>query len=86
MPMQYLLLAILSIIIYAEILPTISLIFEYIRTWLAYGIAIIQQKSLSKQEEIQNTQDRLTSPPANQIGFDIINSKEYYEEEDEDYE
>lgn len=52
MPMQYLLLAILSIIVYTEVLPTISILFELIRTWIAAKITIIQQNTVHVQEDI----------------------------------
>lgn len=54
--MNYLLLAVLSIIAYTEVLPTLSLIFEYIRTWLALGITITQQKTVIIQEQTQEAQ------------------------------
>ena len=83
--MQYLLLATLSIIVYTEALPTISILFELVRTWLACKIAIIQQYTVHTQEDIQDTQAR--TEPTNQyrIGFDITRQEEYVNE-DEDYE
>lgn len=83
--MNYLLYAVLVIVVYAEILPTISLMFEYIRTWLGYGINTVQQKAVAKQEAIQEAQERLQPQHSNAIGFEY-QEKTIYEEEDEDYE
>lgn len=83
--MNYLLYAVLVIVVYAEVLPTISLMFEYIRTWLGYGINTVQQKAVSKQEAIQEAQERLQPQHSNAIGFKY-QEKTIYEEEDEDYE
>ena len=69
--MQYLLLAVLSIIVYAEVLPTISIVFELVRTYLAAKIAIIQQNTVQIQEDIQNTQARMEQTNTNVIGFQI---------------
>lgn len=80
--MNYLLLAVLSIIIYAEVLPTISLIFEYIRTWLALGITTTQQKTVIIQEQTQEAQERLQPQSSHAIGFQY--QGEEYEEEDDD--
>lgn len=67
--MQYLLLAILSIIVYAEVLPTISLGFEWIRTWIAAKIAIIQLETAQMQEDLQEAQERLEKQSSHAIGF-----------------
>lgn len=67
--MKYLLLAILSIIVYTEILPTISVLFELIRTWLASKVTIIQQYMVHTQEDIQNTQARMEQNNSIAIGF-----------------
>lgn len=83
--MNYLLYAVLVIVVYAEVLPTISLMFEYIRTWLGYGINTVQQKAVAKQEAIQEPQERLQPQHSNAIGFEY-QEKPIYEEEDEDYE
>lgn len=83
--MNYLLYAVLVIVVYAEVLPTISLMFEYIRTWLGYGINTVQQKAVAKQEAIQETQERLQPQHSNAIGFQYPEER-VYEEEDEDYE
>lgn len=80
--MQYLLLAILTIIIYAEVLPTISILFELIRTWLASKITIIQQSTLHTQEDIQDTQARLESQNSHVIGFQMPEEYEVEYEED----
>ena len=69
--MQYLLLAVLSIIIYAEVLPTISILFELVRTYLAAKIAIIQQDTVYVQEDIQNVQAKMEQTNTNAIGFQI---------------
>lgn len=83
--MQYLLLAVLLIIVYAEVLPTISMLFELIRTWLASHIAIIQQHTVHAQEDIQDTQARMEPTNQHRIGFDITRQEEC-SDEDEDYE
>lgn len=69
--MQYLLLAILSIIVYAEVLPTLSIFFELIRTYLVAKIAIIQQNTVYVQEDIQNVQAKMEQTNTNAIGFQI---------------
>ena len=69
--MEYLLLAVLSIIVYAEVLPTISIIFEPVRTYLAAKIAIIQQNTVYVQEDIQNIQTKMEQTNTNAIGFQI---------------
>ena len=83
--MKYLLLALLSIIVYTEFLPTLSIFFELIRTWIASKIAIIQQYTVHTQEDIQDTQARMEPTNQNRIGFDITRQEEYTNE-DEDYE
>lgn len=80
--MEYLLLAILSIIVYAEILPTLSMLFELIRTWLASKITVIQQYTVHTQEDIQDTQARMESTNSVAIGFHTPPEIEV-EEEDE---
>lgn len=80
--MQYLLLVILSIIVYAEVLPTISILFELIRTWFAAKITIIQQNTVHIQEDIQDTQARLEPQHSRAIGFQVEDEEEeYYEDE-----
>lgn len=69
--MEYLLLAVLSIIVYAEVLPTLSIFFELIRTYLAAKIAIIQQGMVYVQEDIQNVQAKMEQTNTNAIGFQI---------------
>lgn len=83
--MEYLLLAVLIIIVYAEVLPTISMIFELIRTWLAAKITIIQQHTVHAQEDIQDTQARMEPTNSVAIGFHAPQEIEI-EEEEEDYE
>lgn len=82
--MEYLLLVVLSIIVYAEVLPTISIVFELIRTWFAFKIAVIQQYTLHAQEDIQDTQSRMESTNSVAIGFHA--PPDTVEIEDEDYE
>lgn len=81
--MQYLLLAILSIIVYAEVLPTISVLFELIRTWFVAKITIIQQNTAHVQEDIQEAQARMESQQTHVIGFQIPPDDE---EMEKDYE
>lgn len=80
--MEYLLLAVLIIIIYAEVLPTISMVFELTRTWLASKITIIQQHTVHVQEDIQDTQTRMEPTNSVAIGFHAspeIEKEEEYE-------
>lgn len=80
--LEYLLLAVLVIIVYAEVLPTISMLFELIRTWLASKITVIQQYTVHTQEDIQDTQARMESTNSVAIGFHTPQEIEV-EEEDE---
>ena len=82
--MEYLLLAILSIIVYAEVLPTLSMFFELMRTWLAAKITIIQQNTVHIQEDIQDTQARMEPNNSVAIGFHV--PPDPIEMEGEDYE
>lgn len=82
--MNYLLLAVLSIIIYAEVLPTISLGFEWLRTWLTSKIAILQLNTAQIQEDIQEAQECLEKQSTHAIGFAV--PTEMIDEEDEYYE
>lgn len=80
--MSYLLLAVLSIIVYAEVLPTLSIMFEYVRTLFASKITIIQQNTVHAQEDIQETQARIEPQHSTVIGFqapDIYEVDEYDE-------
>lgn len=80
--MNYLLLAVLSIIIYAEVLPTISLGFEWLRTWLTSKIAILQLNTAQIQEDIQEAQARMEPQQTQAIGFQVnINKEEENENE-----
>ena len=78
--MEYLLLAVLSIIVYAEILPTISTFFELIRTAVISKIATIQQSTVHIQEDIQQTQERLQPQETHIIGFQAPIEEGEYEE------
>ena len=69
--MQYLLLVVLSIVVYTEVLPTISILFELVRTYLTAKIAIIQQNTVYVQEDIQNVQSKMEQTNTNAIGFQI---------------
>lgn len=69
--MDYLLLAVLVIIVYAEVLPTISILFELVRTYLTAKITIIQQNMVYVQEDIQNVQSKMEQTNTNAIGFQI---------------
>lgn len=81
--MGYLLLAVLSIIVYVEVLPTISIVFELMRTWLASKITIIQQHTVHVQEDIQDTQSRMEPTNSVAIGF---HAPPEIEIEEDDYE
>ena len=67
--MKYLLLIIISIIIYTEVLPTLSVLFEFIRTWLVAKITIIQQYTLKMQDDIQDIQEKIKKTNNIAIGF-----------------
>lgn len=78
--MEYLLLAVLSIIIYAEVLPTISTFFELIRTAILSKITTIQQSMVHIQEDIQQTQERLQPQETHVIGFQAPIEEGEYDE------
>lgn len=82
--MEYLLLAVLVIIVYAEVLPTISMAFELIRTWFADKITIIQQHTIHIREDIQDAQDRME--PTNSVAIGFHTPPDPVEMEGEDYE
>lgn len=84
--MSYLLLAVLTIIIYTEVLPTISVLFELIRTFFAAKIAIIQQNTVHTQEDIQNTQARMETTHSVAIGFHAPQELDTIEDDEEYYE
>lgn len=69
--MDYLLLAVLVIIVYAEVLPTISILFELVRNYLTAKITIIQQNMVYVQEDIQNVQSKMEQTNTHAIGFQI---------------
>lgn len=81
--MNYLVLVFLSIIVYMEILPTVSIFFELIRTWLASKIAVIQQITVQIQEEIQEMQNQMEPNNSVAIGFHTPSQTEV---EEQDYE
>ena len=81
--MKYLLLAFVIIVVYAEIIPTLSILFDLIRTYLASKIAIIQQYTLHTQEDIQNTQARMEQNNSVAIGFHAPQPPLEMEEDDE---
>lgn len=78
--MEYLLLTVFAIIVYAEVLPTISMVFELTRTWLASKITIIQQHTVHAQEDIHDTQARMESTNSVAIGFHASPETEKEEE------
>ena len=80
--MEYLLLAILSIIVYAEVLPTISMFFELIRTCFTSKIVKIQQNTIYIQKDIQDIQNSMRENKTPVIGFQTTN----IETDEEDYE
>lgn len=76
--MNLLILAVVSIIVYAEILPTVDLLFDYIRAWIAYGIVLVQTKA----EKVQSEEEKNVSTHA--IGFDYMNEPEFDDGDEED--
>ena len=81
--MEYLLLAFVIIIVYAEIIPTLTILFDLIRTYFANKIAIIQQYTLHAQEDIQNAQARMEQSNSVAIGFHAPQTPLEMEEDDE---
>lgn len=81
--MEYLLLTVLSIIVYTEVLPTISMLFELIRTWFAAKLQLFNN-ILHAQEDIQDTQARME--PTNSVAIGFHAPPDPVEMEDEDYE
>ena len=81
--MEYLLLAFVIIIIYVEIIPTITILFDLVRTWLASKIAIIQQYTLHVQEDIQDIQARMEQSNSVAIGFHTPQNPLEMEKDDE---
>lgn len=81
--MEYLLLIVCTILAYTDILPTLSLFFELIRTYLTAKIAIIQQNTVHIQEDIVATQEKMEPTKTHVIGFNTSDTEII---EDEDYE
>lgn len=75
--MNLLILAVVSIIVYTEILPTVDLLFDYIRAWIAYGIVLVQTKAEEVQDEEKNVSTHA-------IGFDYMNEPEFDDGDEED--
>lgn len=76
--MGYLVIALLAIIVYTEILPTLSVVFEVVQAKLHNKILIIQQSSIHIQEDIQNTSSRMENKNTVAIGFHDDSEEEYY--------
>lgn len=82
--MEYLLLSVGVIIFFNEVMPTLTLIFEYIRTLISSKIVLIQHQAMSIQEEIETINERMEKSNTSAIGFQIDSDigEEYYEPED----
>lgn len=76
--MNLLILVVVSIIVYAEILPTVDLLFDYIRSWIAYGIVLVQTKA----EEVQQPEEQNESTHA--IGFYTAEPESEFDDGDEE--
>lgn len=78
--MKLLIILTLWLIVYNEILPTISALFELARAWIVCLISDVQYKTALLQDKIVETQEQ-NQPRSNQaIGFQL--PEEYDEEED----
>lgn len=82
--MEYLLLSVGVLVFFNEVMPTLTLVFEYIRTLISSKIVIIQHKIMKIQEEIEDMDEKLEKSHVNAIGFqiDTDDMEEYYEPED----
>lgn len=82
--MEYLLLSVGVLIFFNEVMPTLTLVFEYIRTLISSKIVIIQHKVMKMQEEIEDMDEKLEKSHVNAIGFqiDTDDMEEYYEPQD----
>ena len=79
--MNYLILALLVILVYSEILPTLTMVFELIRVYLGNKIALIQNNTIHLQEEIEQIRSRLEEQSQTAIGFHINQQCEGIDEE-----
>lgn len=77
--MNSLILAMLVIVVYAEVLPTISICFEFIRTFITLQIAKIQYAISTIQEGIEQAQERMKPTNTFAVGFQAP-QEEYYDE------
>lgn len=82
--MEYLLLSVGVLIFFNEVMPTLTLVFEYFRTLLSSKIVLIQHQAMSIQEEIEKMNERMEKSNTSAIGFQIDSDigEEYYEPED----
>ena len=82
--MEYLLLALLIIIVYIEVLPTISTFFEFIRSVLSVRIALLQQSLVHTQKDIEDVQAQMQPNQTQAIGFHDTPEPLYIEGEEDD--
>lgn len=82
--MEYLLLSVGVLIFFNEVMPTLTLVFEYFRTLLSSKIVLIQHQAMSIQEEIEKMNEQMEKSQTSAIGFQIDSDigEEYYEPED----
>lgn len=67
--MQYLLLFCLIVITYTEIFPTISTLFEWVRSSVTLNILYIQKEIVAVQQEIEQMQTEQLPTNTTAIGF-----------------
>lgn len=82
--MEYLLLSVGVLILFNEVMPTLTLVFDYFRTLISSKIVLIQHQAMRIQEEIEKMNERMDKSQTSSIGFQIDSDigEEYYEPED----
>lgn len=82
--MEYLLLSVGVLIFFNEVIPTLTVVFEYFRTLISSKIVLIQHQAMRIQEEIEKMNEQMEESHTSAIGFQIDSDigEEYYEPED----
>lgn len=73
--MNELILVAIGIIVYAEIFPTISAVFELVRTIIGYGISKINLSIAKIQAQINSLSNDQEESNENAIGFQIYDNE-----------
>lgn len=73
--MNELTLVAIGIIVYTEIFPTISAVFELVRTVIGYGISKINLSIAKIQAQINSLSNDQEESNENAIGFQIYNNE-----------